>query len=112
MAHGYTILQMIKKYEIISQHFKKITKDIMENNTLYCGVLQLTEDLDLLFHLYNNENGPGVAVAIYRGFPKDGTVYGINDNHGTPVLYLSQVLDMFPELKTIDFKLNKFPDPY
>ena len=110
MSHGYAILEMVKMYERKAKRFGKITKDIMENNTIYCGVLQLTETLDLLFQLYSNDYNNAVNVAIYRGFPKDGTAAGIENND--ILLFLTQVLSLFPEIKKIEFQKDKFPKPY
>lgn len=87
-----------------------MTKDIMENNVMYCGVLQLTKTLDLLFHLFSDEHNNVVNVAIYRGFPKDGTTVGFKN--ADIVSYLTVTMNLFPEIKTIKFQKDKFPKPY
>ena len=110
MSHGYSLLEMVKMYEKRCKQFGKITRDIMENDKYYCGILQLTETLDLLFYLYKDQNQNSVNVCIYRGFPLNGVVEGLENN--TITMYLSQAIRMFPEIKKIEFKIDKFPKPY
>jgi hypothetical protein len=110
MSHGYSLLEMVKIYEKKCKKFGEITQDIMENDKCYCGILQLTETLDLLFYLYKDQNRNSVNVCVYRGFPLNDVVEGLENN--TITMYLSQAIRMFPEIKKIEFKIDKFPKPY
>jgi len=112
MSHGHSLLEMVKIYEKKCEKFGKITQDIMENDECYCGVLQLTKTLDLLFHLYKDQDRNIVNVCIYRGFPLNGTAIGVENVDNIITMYLSQAIRMFPEIKKIEFKIDKFPKPY
>lgn len=109
MSHGYSILEMTKLYEKKSKKFGSMTKDIMTNDATYYGVLNLTKDkdLDLLFGLYSDERKNAVVVAIYRGWPTT-----IEAAEKPIIIYLSQALNMFPEIKKIKFEKDNWPSPY
>jgi len=111
MSHGLTLLERAKQYEQYAKGFEKITKDIMENNSTYYGVLSLKEDFDLLFGLFSDSRQYAVSVAIYRGFPKlkAAAAEGTED---PIIIYLSVALKMFPEIKKIRFVKNQWPEPY
>lgn len=107
MSHGYSILEMTKLYEKGSKKFGDMANDIMSNDTTYYGVLNLTKDLDLLFGLYSDDRKHAVAVAIYRGWPTT-----IEYAEKPIIIYLSQALNMFPEIKKIKFEKDNWPSPY
>lgn len=107
MAHGPSVLEMIKFYETNNKKFCKITEDILTNHTEYYGVLHIDKNLDLLFGLFPNEKINGIYAAIYRGWP-----LSCEASNKPIVIYLSQALKMFPEIKQVKFEKDKWPPPY
>jgi len=107
MSHGHSILEMTRLYEKKKNKFSKMINDIMTNNTTYYGVLNLVKDLDLLFGLYSDDRKNAVVVVMYRAWP---TI--IEASEKPVIVYLSQVLNMFPEIRKIKFKKGDWPSPY
>lgn len=107
MSHGYSLLEIVKFYEKQTKELAKITKDIMTNNTQYYGVMSITKNFDLLVALTPSQNHYAVEATIFRGWPESSVA-----SSESIIMYLSKAIKMFPEIKTIKYLKEKWPEPY
>ncbi|HEC63886.1 MAG TPA: hypothetical protein ENI23_01175 [bacterium] len=107
MAHGPTILEMVKYYKKQAKNFEKMTEDIMTNKTEYFGQLSITDDFILLVGLFSDTKQNAIYVTFYRAWPK---LKKASESEFT--IYLSKALNIFPEIIKMEFIKGKWPAPY
>lgn len=107
MSHGYSLLEIAKFYEKQAKELAKITKDIMTNNTQYYGIMSVAKNFDLLVALTSNQQRYAVEVTIFRGWPESSIA-----SSERITIHLSKAIKMFPEIKTIKYLKEDWPEPY
>ena len=111
MSHGPTILELTREYEKRAKGFKKMTHDILTNREEYCGVMNIGENFDLLVVLHQHLSR--VFASFMRGWPTGRIKPGVaGASHHTLFIELSKALEMFPEIKKINFKKGEWPELY